>query len=212
MEEAGAAADAMEPVLAALFAEAATGRGALGVADLTVEALLTCVIDGSPPRAALGQALDSFVEVQIHGTVRLDRDVERLVADPAFRGDAVGDLLAALCARHRIPLDWHPGYALPADEFPDEFRGHRVRSLARRIAAHGLVDPAAIGRAENSLRSDPRLRQDWGIDDATATHFRRIWHALVAHGRPAPDQPPDPTNGGTTLTAGPAAAPPAARR
>jgi hypothetical protein len=39
----------------------------------------------APGRQELGRVLDSLIEVQVHGTVDLRRDVERLVADQLLR-------------------------------------------------------------------------------------------------------------------------------
>jgi hypothetical protein len=38
-----------------------------------------------PGNLQLGRSLDSFIEARVHGNVALGMDVERLVADPAFR-------------------------------------------------------------------------------------------------------------------------------
>jgi len=180
----------LEPALAGLLLELAKGQGALGVPELTVRALLEQLAQGSFAaaqelrRRTLGRALDSFIEAQIHGRVRLCEDVEGLVADPAFQGTATGEALEALSRKFAIPLDWHPGFVLPVAEVPQSFRGYEVRALAQRVAVEGLLDAAALGEAANTLALDPDSWRGWGTEDEILTRFRRLWHVLVLYGRP----------------------------
>jgi hypothetical protein len=132
----------------------------------------------------LGTALDSFIEAQIHGTVRLDQDVERLVADPAFRDHPVGESLAALSTRYGFPLCWHPGFTLPVGKVPDVFRDYPVRPLAERIAGQGILDAANIGAMANSLELEPEAWKRWASHEDTLTQFRRLWHVVVVNGVP----------------------------
>jgi hypothetical protein len=95
--------DEMACVLAPLFAEVASGGGAqvpwpphvaptLGVEHLTVPGLIERVCGELPPARAsslsgpAGRVLDTGIEAPVHGPIRMDRDIERLVADPAFIG------------------------------------------------------------------------------------------------------------------------------
>ena len=137
-----------------------------------------------PQTRPLGRALDSFIEAQIHGDVRLDHDVERLVADPAFRDHPVGEYLAAISTKYEIPLGWHPGFTLPAGKVPDVFREYRVRPLAERIAGQGVLDAANIGAMANSLELEPEAWKGWASHEDTLTQFRRLWHVLVVNGVP----------------------------
>ena len=43
--------------------------------------------------------LDDYIEAQVHGPVRLDRDVEAVVLDPSFRGTRVEEIAGAFAAR-----------------------------------------------------------------------------------------------------------------
>jgi hypothetical protein len=178
------------PVMAPLLAQLEQGSGAFGVGDLTVAGLLDQLTRGlsksflDPQTRPLGRALDSFIEAQIHGDIRLGQDVERLVADPAFRDHPVGEILATISTKFEIPLSWHPGFALPAGKVPDVFRGYPVRPLAERIAAGGVLDPANIGAMANSFALDPEAWRDWASSDDTLTQFRRLWHVIVVNGAP----------------------------
>jgi hypothetical protein len=182
--------DSMESVMAALFSEVAKGQGALGVDNLTVTDLLAQLTHGlaSPFRDSatrpLGRALDSFIEVQIHGTVNLGEDVERLVADPSFRGGPIEVVLRAIGAKYHLLLNWHPGFILPVAKVPDYFRGYAVKPLARRIAGQGILDAAKIGAAANSLQQAPEAWKEWGNYSDILTLFRRLWHLLVLYGMP----------------------------
>lgn len=180
----------LDPVLAPLLVQLEQGSGALGVTRLNVAGFLDRLrnhlalpFENSASRP-LGRALDSFIEVQVHGEIRLEQDVERLVADPAFQNHAVGQLLATISARYGIPLSWHPGFSLPVHQVPDYFRDYPVRALAERIADQGLLDAANIGAMANSVQREPQAWQTWAASDDTLTQFRRLWHVLVLRGVP----------------------------
>ncbi|MFD8219458.1 DUF3626 domain-containing protein [Streptomyces sp. NPDC059697] len=57
-------------------------------------------------------ALDDYIEAQVHGPVDLARDMEALVLDASYRGTAV----EAAARRLPCPVEWHPGYRLPVEE------------------------------------------------------------------------------------------------
>lgn len=182
--------DVMEPVLAPLLSQLERGGGAFGNADLSVQSCLTrmaqnCSIPFPEPAfRALGRALDSFIEVQIHGELYLEGDVEMLVADSTFRDHPVGEVLAAISNKYRIPMKWHPGYRMAVSEVPNVFRDYPVRPLAERIAVDGTLDAAIIGAAANSVRLNPEKWQGWASDDDLLAQFRRLWHLLVLIGVP----------------------------
>lgn len=116
-------------------------------------------------------ALDGHIEAQIHGPVRLDRDVEALVLDSSYYDTAVQD------AAHRLPcpIEWHPGFRLSVDQlrrYPD-FRGQQYVDLGVEIAVDGRIDPKIIGDAARTDRYDP---QD----------LKKVWHCLARFGPPHP--------------------------
>lgn len=114
--------------------------------------------------------LDDYVEAHVHGTVRLDTDVEALVLDPCFQGTEVEDRAHTLA----VPVEWHEGRRLTTDvldRHPD-FRGPRIVDVGRRIAAAGVLDAAVIGRAA--------LRRDEDPQD-----LKKVWHCVAALGTPA---------------------------
>jgi hypothetical protein len=182
--------DVMEPVLAPLLLELERGSGAFAIADLSVEGCLIRMAQNfstpfpEPTFRTLGRALDSFIEVQVHGELCIRDDVELLVVDPAFREHPVGEVLTAISNEYQIPINWHPGYQMHVHEVPDIFRDYPVRPLAERIAGDGMLDAANIGDAANSVHLDPKMWEGWACDDDLLAQFRRLWHVLVLSGAP----------------------------
>jgi Protein of unknown function (DUF3626) len=187
-------------VLAALLAEVARGARAqvpwppfvvptLGVEGLTVPGLLErLAIDlalarANPSGGLPGRVLDTGIEAQVHGPIELERDVERLVVDPAFAGTRTGDYLNDLARKYAIPLDWHGGFCLAAGDVPAEFRGPAIPKLARRIVGDGMVDAAVVGAAQRSLRLRPDEWRAWADPADTLQHLKQLWHVLVHYGQ-----------------------------
>jgi hypothetical protein len=163
----------------------------LGVPNLTVSRLLKMLNELQRPRTdpgdgKAGRVLDTQIEAQVHGPIDLHRDVELLVADPAFAATATGTMLRELGVRYEIPLQWHCGFQLPVREVPDNFRGPAMPRLAQRIAgSDGTLDAAVIGIAEASLHEQPDAWRDWGSHAEALQHLKQLWHVLVHHGVPA---------------------------
>lgn len=130
--------------------------------------------------------VDGHIEAQVHGSVRLDRDVEALVLDPSYRGTVVEDAARGLPS----PIEWHPGFRLSVDHLqrhPD-YRGQQYVDLGAEIAVDGQLDPKIIGDAAQTGRYDP---QD----------LKKVWHCLARFG------PPLRTNNGDTRSLAPLCCP-----
>ncbi|WP_285708919.1 DUF3626 domain-containing protein [Microtetraspora sp. NBRC 16547] len=115
-------------------------------------------------------ALDDYIEAQVHGQVRLDRHVEALVLDPSHRGTAVEDAAGHL----PCPLEWHAGFRLTVEELrlhPD-YRGQEHVDLGAEIAVDGHLDPRIIGDAARTGRYDPQA-------------LKKVWHCLARFGSPS---------------------------
>lgn len=115
-------------------------------------------------RAADVDALDDYVEAQVHGQVRFDRDVEALVLDPCYRGTPVEDAARRL----PCPIEWHAGFRLTVDRLrlhPD-YRGKEYVELGAAIAVDGVLDPGIIGVASDI---DPQA-------------LKKVWHYLARFG------------------------------
>ncbi|MGW0611612.1 DUF3626 domain-containing protein [Streptomyces sp. NPDC002788] len=114
-------------------------------------------------------ALNDYVEAQVHGGVVLARDVEALVLDACYRGTP----LEAAARRLPCPVEWHPGYRLTVAELRRHagYRGPEYAELGARIARDGLVDPRAIGDAARTGRYE--------LQD-----LKMVWHTLARFGAP----------------------------
>jgi hypothetical protein len=113
--------------------------------------------------------LDDYIEAQVHGPVRLDRDVEAVVLDPSFRGTRVEQAADRL----GCPVEWHGGFRLAVAELarhPD-YRGPQYVRLGTEIAVGGQLDPRVIGDASRTGRYD---QQD----------LKRVWHYVARFGSP----------------------------
>ena len=118
--------------------------------------------------------LDDYVEAHVHGTVRLDRDVEALVLDPSYRGTAV----EAAARRLPCPVEWHPGFRLSVTALrrhPD-YRGRQYVELGGRLAVDGHLTPRIIGDAARTGRYDPQA-------------LKRVWHYVARFGSPETTYP-----------------------
>ncbi|MGC5030975.1 DUF3626 domain-containing protein [Micromonospora sp. DT229] len=192
-----------DPVVAALLTATVTTGGCLGRAGLDLIVLTERLLgrreevavprpqDPCPDLAAVpaGRALDDYIEAQVHGEVRLGRDVRELVADPSFRGTPVGAALAAAAQRHGFRLRWHAGFTLPVDQVDAEFRGPAIPPLAARVHAEFArpgepLHAALIGRAAASVVTEPQRWADRGPTTDTLQHLKQLWHVLVRFGLP----------------------------
>lgn len=186
-------------VMAALLAEIENGGIAtpdwppfraptLGVPDLTVSRfydLLKLLHEPrpNPSMGAPGRVLDTGVEAQIHGPVMLNRDVETLVADPAFAQTRIGQSFVELADKYGFDLRWHCGFRLAVRNVPDDFRGPAMPKIAEHIAGRdGTLDAAVIGRAAAALQHDPQQWSEWGGYFDVLRLFRQLWHVLVHFG------------------------------
>ena len=97
--------NAWEDVLCELLNESFCRGSALGAEQLRPPALVERVLqilNGPLDQNwsfSAGRNLDHYIEAQIHGPVLLGRDVEALVADPAFRHTAIGEQIEALSVK-----------------------------------------------------------------------------------------------------------------
>lgn len=178
--------DEPDDLLAALLGEVFLRDAALGEAGLTPASLVRRLLRDLPgPRPdpagrAPSRNLNHYIEAQVHGPVHLAEDVEALVADPSFRGTAVGADLEGLAATFDLELRWHPGFRLRPEDTPTDFRGPTMPALAARVARGGVVDAAALGAAAREAVREPAR---WGGDTAAALQeLKLLWHCLVRCG------------------------------
>ncbi|WP_406119223.1 DUF3626 domain-containing protein [Streptomyces sp. NBC_00989] len=114
-------------------------------------------------------ALNDYIETQVHGGVVLARDMEALVLDASYRGTPV----ETAARRLPCPVEWHPGYRLTVAELRRhaDYRGQEYAELGARIAESGVVDPRVIGDAARTGRHE--------LQD-----LKMVWHTLARFGAP----------------------------
>ncbi|WP_019068488.1 DUF3626 domain-containing protein [Streptomyces hokutonensis] len=115
-------------------------------------------------------ALNDYIEAQVHGGVDLARDAEALVLDASYRGTPV----ETAARRLPCPVEWHPGYRLTVGELRRhaDYRGQEYAELGARIAEKGVLDPRIIGDAARTGRHE--------LQD-----LKMVWHTLARFGAPA---------------------------
>jgi len=183
--------DRPEPWIAPLARHLDRVPAPLGVEGLSLSALIggmsreLPILPDKKSADRYGRALDTFVEAQIHGPIRLSADVESLVVDSSFHGTPVAETLRDLSSTYAIPVRWHPGFTLRADEFPETFRGFPTRCIADRVAVEGIVDAPRLGAGQNEFIQNPESWPELGSWSDGLTAFRRVWHFLVLYGRPS---------------------------
>jgi hypothetical protein len=133
---------------------------------------------------SLARNLNHYIEAQIHGLLHLERDVERLVADPSFQNQTMGELLQTLCVKNNIALCWHHGFQIKVADVPSDFRGPTMPSLAQRIARQGSVDASLIGQAAIDVKRNPHQWRDRGTSEQCLQELKLLWHVLVQYGTP----------------------------
>ncbi|MDV9176305.1 DUF3626 domain-containing protein [Streptomyces sp. W16] len=114
-------------------------------------------------------ALNDYIETQVHGGVVLTRDVEALVLDASYRGTPV----ETAARRLPCPVEWHPGYRLTVGELRRraDYRGQEYVDLGALIAEKGVIDPRIIGDAARTGRHE--------LQD-----LKMVWHTLARFGAP----------------------------
>ncbi|MFF0011156.1 DUF3626 domain-containing protein [Streptomyces sp. NPDC005374] len=134
-------------------------------------------------------ALNDYIEAQVHGGIDLARHVEALVLDASYRDTPV-EAAAHLLP---VPVEWHPGYRITVAELRRhaDYRGQEYADLGAAIAEDGLVDPRIIGDAARGGRYE--------LQD-----LKMVWHTLARFGAPegAGTARTEATAGGRTQVVG----------
>ncbi|MGB3437531.1 MAG: DUF3626 domain-containing protein [Actinophytocola sp.] len=114
-------------------------------------------------------ALDDYVETQVHGVVDLATDVEALVLDPCYRGTPTETAARALAC----PIEWHGGFTLTTTELRGNpaYRGPEFVELGESLARDGRLDARTIGDASRTGRYDEQA-------------LKRVWHYVARFGSP----------------------------
>jgi hypothetical protein len=127
--------------------------------------------------------LNHCIEAQIHGSISLKDDVKIFVADPSFLKTSIGDVIIKTCEKYSIKLLWHMGFAMKADDVPDDFRGNKMPELAKRIAVDNSINAHTLGLAAMDLYTHPEEWENWGSKNAVIQEIKLMWHILVKYGK-----------------------------
>jgi hypothetical protein len=180
---------ALDAILWQVFEDAFVREAVLGVRGIRPPQLMERLKGLNEPMSwedagEMLRNLDHMIEVQVHGEVRLDSDVELLVYDPSFRAKETGNDLLAMGERYGFPVRWHSGSVIRTVDVPCDFRGPSMPSLASRIAVDGVVDAEKIGAAVRDLAANPVRWADQGSYAEMLQEFKLLWHVLVKYGGP----------------------------
>jgi Protein of unknown function (DUF3626) len=112
-------------------------------------------------------ALDDYVEAQVHGIVDLGADVEALVLDPCYAGSPV----EAAAGRLGCSVEWHGGFRVTTGDLRRNagYRAAEFAELGASLARGGVLDPAMIGDASRAGRHDEQA-------------LKRVWHYVARFG------------------------------
>jgi hypothetical protein len=181
--------DEFDDIMAALLGEVFARDFGIGENGLMPDKLINHLITelpktlSDPTDRMPSRNLNHYIEAQVHGEIRLNRDVETLVSDPSFDRVEIGKVLDAVCSQNGIKRFRHRGFRLSVKNVPDNFRGPNMRSLAERIALDGYVDASLIGEAVMDLHMNPDSWLDRGEEKNVLQELKLLWHCLVKYGR-----------------------------
>lgn len=176
----------LDAILAAILEESFTRDFMLGISGVRPTQIIELLCDLSEPAtpdvASPSRNLDHMIEAQIHGDIRLARDVDTLVIDQAFQKNEVGRQLEQIGRKYGFPVRYHRGFELDVESIPSDFRGPSMPSLGRRISTNGVVNTAMIGLAAQDLSKNPQKWADRGTYSEVLQELKLMWHVLVRHG------------------------------
>lgn len=165
--------DEFDAILAALLEESFINDTALGMRNVrpaqVLDALLQKLKVQQSSASMKSHNLDHLIEAQVHGPIRLDRDISVLVADGSFLSGSVGDTLRNMGAKFGFETKFNSGYELPPELVPNDFRGPRMPDIARIL--NGKVTAKNIGKLAQDLPQD-----------VTVQELKLLWHVLVRFG------------------------------
>ena len=127
-------------------------------------------VSSRSPRPTDRDALDDYVEAQVHRPVRLRPGVEAVVLDPCHEGTETGETAAKALPLFR-PVEWHSGFRLGVEELRRHpgYRGQEYVDLGTQIAVDGMLDPRIVGDAARAGFYDPQA-------------VKKVWHYLARFG------------------------------
>ncbi|EFY84800.1 hypothetical protein MAC_09163 [Metarhizium acridum CQMa 102] len=178
--------DLFAPILQALLEESFTRDFMLGISGIrppqVVDRLCNLYGAADTRSASPSRNLDHIIEAQIHGDIRLARDVDTLVVDGGSRSTGIGRCLEGIGRKYKFTVQYYQGFKLDVQSVPLDFRGPSMPSLARRVNKDGFVDTAAIGLAVQHLARSPHAWADRGTYSEVLQELKLLLHVLVRYG------------------------------
>ena len=138
-------------------------------------------LDGTPRRD-----LDHYVELQVHGGIDLQTDVDSIVLDPSFQDTDVHHAVSHLSERYDVKVEWHAGSELAVERIPADFRGPTMPDVGAQAArTDGVIDARSIGVTARAIRL-PEMKTSGDPPESEAQQLKYLWHTLLALGSDAP--------------------------
>ena len=144
-----------------------------------LEELLAAAHPSPSPEPRRSWRSDGWIELQVHGPVRLAQDVTTLVMDDSFSDTAAGHIARRTAERYGIALEWAP--SLRSD--PRTWRVPAARWVPRALLAEGvfrdrMCSASEIGRVLYADFESTReiVPMDTATRDGVARYF---WNRLL---------------------------------
>jgi Protein of unknown function (DUF3626) len=138
-----------------------------------------------PADLPIGRVLDTQIEAQVHGPLDLQKDVELLVADPAFAPTGPEMSCAKSLRIMDSPCTGIVDFGCLWERFQTIFVDRRCPASRAIAGENGIIDAAVIGTTEASSYRRPDAWRDWGSRAEVLQHLQQLWHVLVHYGAPA---------------------------
>lgn len=135
----------------------------------------------------LGKNLDYCIETHIHGDIDLLTDVDSFYLDESFKNSQIEDSAILLSEKYDIELHWIPLRKITVDSIDDEFRGPKIKPLAKKIDllygnGAGIINAALIGTASRASLLNLQEWNDIGNENELFQYFKQLWHTVAYFG------------------------------
>lgn len=135
----------------------------------------------------LGKNLDYCIETHVHGDIDLLTDVDSFYLDQSFKNSQIEDAAIILSGKYNIALHWIPIREITIDSIADDFRGPKMKPLAKKIDllygnCLGIINAALIGTASRASILNPYEWNDIGNEKKLFQYFKQLWHTVAYFG------------------------------
>jgi hypothetical protein len=134
----------------------------------------------------LGRALDEYIEVQIHRTILLERDVKSIAIDESYISTEIEESVNKLSDRYAIEVKYIPYRKIRSADINPEFRGAMIRplveSISNEIAHDEFITPYTLGKAYRHIMKNPSQWRYFGSDEQLFQRLKQLWHVVAYFG------------------------------